>query len=192
MKITACLITKNEEKNIKKCIESFKEVVDQIIVVDTGSIDNTISIAKEYGAEIYNYVWNDDFSQPRNLALSRAKGDWIIFLDADEYFYGDTSKNILKIIKSIDNSKNIVGIYCPRINIDTVKNIKVTDYMVRIFRNKESMGYLGRIHENVYDNGKKIDCFTADKKDITIYHTGYSSEILKSKYERNLFLLQKM
>ncbi|OAA83176.1 glycosyltransferase [Clostridium ljungdahlii] len=191
MKITACLITKNEEKNIKRCIDSFKEVVDQIIVVDTGSTDNTISIAKEYGAEIYNYVWKDDFSQPRNLALSRAKGDWIIFLDADEYFYGDTSKNILKIIKGIDNSKNIIGIYCPRINIDTVKNIKVTDYMVRIFRNKESMRYLGRIHENVYDNGKKIDCFTVDKKDITIYHTGYSSEILKSKYERNLFLLQK-
>ena len=86
MKISACVITKNEEKNIARCINSYKDIVDEIILVDTGSTDNTVEIAKSLGAKIYYYEWQNDFSAAKNYALSMAKGDWIIFLDADEFF----------------------------------------------------------------------------------------------------------
>ena len=86
IKISACYIVKNEENNLKRSIDSLINAVDEIIVVDTGSTDRTIEIAESYNAKIFNYVWNDDFSTPRNLAIDNSNGDWIIFLDADEFF----------------------------------------------------------------------------------------------------------
>ena len=69
-----------------RSLDSVKDYVDEIVVVDTGSTDNTIEVAKSYGAKVFESPWNNDFSTPRNMALENATGDWIIFLDADEYF----------------------------------------------------------------------------------------------------------
>ncbi|MBO8162015.1 MAG: glycosyltransferase family 2 protein [Thermosipho sp. (in: Bacteria)] len=85
IKISGCLIVKNEEKNITRCIESMLPVIDELIVVDTGSTDNTVAIAEKFNAKIYHFTWIDDFSAARNYAISKATGDWIIFLDADEF-----------------------------------------------------------------------------------------------------------
>ncbi|MBF8416863.1 glycosyltransferase family 2 protein [Heyndrickxia coagulans] len=85
MKASLCVITKNEENNIKKCLESVGDIVFEKIVVDTGSTDKTIEIAKKMGAKVYSFKWIDDFSAAKNYAISKAKGDWIIFLDADEF-----------------------------------------------------------------------------------------------------------
>lgn len=87
MKITACYIVKNVAAELRRSIESLREYVDEIIVVDTGSSDGTEAVAEKFGAEIFNEEWADDFSKPRNIALENATGDWIIFLDGDE-FYG--------------------------------------------------------------------------------------------------------
>ncbi|CAB1064791.1 hypothetical protein D1BOALGB6SA_9588 [Olavius sp. associated proteobacterium Delta 1] len=82
--ISLCMIVKNEEKNLARCLESVKNVVDEIVVVDTGSSDRTADVAKVYGAKTYPYNWHNDFSHARNFSLSLAKGAWIFILDADE------------------------------------------------------------------------------------------------------------
>ena len=86
MKISACYITKNEERNIARSLQSLADAVDEIIVVDTGSTDGTREIAEALGARVLDFSWQDDFSAPRNFAVEAASGDWIVFLDADEWF----------------------------------------------------------------------------------------------------------
>ncbi len=189
MKISACLIVKNEEKNIRRCIESFKSVVDEIIIVDTGSEDDTLEIARELGGKIYNYKWENDFSKARNYALDKATGDWIIFLDADEYFYENKANNIRKVIKNIPNNK-VNGILTRHVNIDACDNkIKNTEIKIRIFKNSKNIRYSGEIHENVYNNGKALNSIVVSADILEIYHLGYSNDIITKKAKRNLELL---
>ena len=85
VKISACVITKNEEINITNWLKCMKLLADEMIVVDTGSTDNTISIATTFGARVYPFCWMDDFSAARNYGLRQAHGHWILILDADEF-----------------------------------------------------------------------------------------------------------
>ncbi len=82
--VSLCMIVKNEEENLDRCLSSARDVVDEIIVVDTGSTDRTVEIANAYNARIYYHEWQDDFSLARNISLSHATRDWILHLDADE------------------------------------------------------------------------------------------------------------
>lgn len=189
MKISACLIVKNEEKNIRRCIESYKKIVSEVIVVDTGSEDSTVSIAKELGAKIYYYEWNNSFCKAKNFALGKAKGDWIIFLDADEYFNG--TNKIVQILNSI-NKKSVDCLVNKLINID--KNAGLVQDMnsiVRIFRNSPRIRYKNDIHEVLYKINKSLSAHMVEEKDIVIYHTGYSSDIIESKVERNIKLIEE-
>ncbi|MFN4796229.1 MAG: glycosyltransferase family 2 protein, partial [Pseudanabaena sp.] len=82
--LSACLIVKNEEQRLPQCLESLLSLADEIIVVDTGSLDRTVAIAKKYQARVFHFAWCDDFSQARNYAIAQAKGKWILVIDADE------------------------------------------------------------------------------------------------------------
>ena len=113
LKISGCCMVKNEEKNLPRTLDSIKSVVDELIIIDTGSTDGTIDIAKSYGAKIIETTWNDDFSTPRNMAIDAANGDWIIFLDADEFFV-----NSKKVRNAIEKFSGKDAILIPRINID--------------------------------------------------------------------------
>lgn len=95
MKISTCLIVKNEADNIGRCLDSIKDISNEIIVVDTGSTDNTKEIALKIGAKIFDYQWDNNFSKAKNYALSKATGDWIVFPDADEYLDANSLKSTL-------------------------------------------------------------------------------------------------
>ena len=82
--ISLCMIVKNEERSLSRCVKSVKSLVNQIIIVDTGSTDNTVKIAKDLGAEVYNFEWCDDFL-PKNESIKYANHQWILLLDADEF-----------------------------------------------------------------------------------------------------------
>ena len=86
MRISACLICKNEENNISKWINNVKQFADEIIIVDTGSEDNTLKLIRENGIKPYSFTWNDDFSAAKNYAIDKATGDYIVFTDSDEFF----------------------------------------------------------------------------------------------------------
>lgn len=197
MYISQCLIVKNEEKNIEHCLTHLKIIVDEQIVVDTGSTDRTVEIAKKLGARIFHFDWIDDFSAARNFALEKAKGDWIIFLDCDEYFSGDSVNYIKDCITRLGDKKNIDGLTCELINIDLNNNILATVKNVspRIFKRKEYLKYNKRIHE-VLCNTKfsKSNPVLADASSyLKIFHTGYADKEIdkKNKNERNINLLKK-
>lgn len=93
VRISQCMIVKDEEENIRKALSRGKGIVWEQIVVDTGSRDRTVQIAESMGARVYHYTWTDDFSAAKNYAISKAGGEWIAFLDADETFVpGDGEK----------------------------------------------------------------------------------------------------
>ncbi|TYS63754.1 glycosyltransferase [Bacillus infantis] len=190
MKISACLIAKNEEIYIERCIGSFASIIDEFILVDTGSTDNTVKVAETLGAKVYFYQWTDDFSAARNFALSKAKGDWIIFLDADEYFRIDDEKKLVKILNNIHDTK-VEALSTTLVNYDEDNLIQQSTLpVIRVFRRKQGLCFTGVIHENLRSENGQINLYDA-RNEITIFHTGYSPSEFerKAKVKRNLDLL---
>lgn len=152
MKISTVIITKNEEKNIKRLLESIKWT-DEIILVDDYSLDNTVKIAKTYGAKIYKRKF-DDFSSQKNYGINKANGEWILCLDADEIIPPALKKEIKKII---ENSAPAVAYYISRRNIIFGKEIKHSnfspDYHIYLFR-KSAGKMAGKVHQDFIVHGR--------------------------------------
>ncbi len=188
--LSLCLITKDEEKNIKRCINSVKDIADEVLVVDTGSKDRTIEFAKECGARIIETKWQDDFSKARNVALDNAKSDWILFLDADEEIAKDDA---VKIKEAIDSGKSDAYLL-KMINFagSTLNVVTETHFSTRLYRNKKSFRYKYPIHEQVVDINTGNSLHT-EVTDIKVLHYGYLNEIRleKNKTQRNRKLLAK-
>ncbi len=197
MKISACYIVKNEAKNLEKSLTSLGDNVDELIVVDTGSTDKTKEIAQAHGADIYNFSWQDDFALARNFALDRAKGDWVIFIDADESFVD--SAGLRAYVEKADTFSGCEGLLLPRmeINVDTgTEQAEYTgwEYILRIWRNKPEFRFYGRVHEMLLVSEKNAlrppKMIEAHKK-FTLHHIGYSTSIMPAKHRYYLALLQQ-
>ncbi len=191
MKISACVIVKNEEKNIGQWLNNMRQIADEIVVVDTGSTDNTINILENANITPYHFTWCNDFAAAKNYAIQQATGDWIVFLDADEYFDASSVKRFRTEMTRYHANKKIGAIMCQLVNIDTDNRNKIIDTMiqVRIFRNTKDIYYKNPVHEQLVTKpGKYImqKCF-----DLQIIHTGYSAGILRKKAERDLPILQQ-
>ena len=147
-RISACTIAKNEEKNIARSIESYKNYVDEIIIVDTGSTDNTVNIAESLGAKVFNFEWINDFSAARNFAIEQATGDWILFLDADEWIKDNQGEKLQSIIKTaVNNELSAVSFRMYNLNDDgTIDDIIPS---LRLFENKPNIRYIRKIHEHL-------------------------------------------
>ena len=191
MKISACVIVKNEEKNIGQWLNNMRQIADEIIVVDTGSTDNTLNILENANITPYHFTWCNDFAAAKNYAIQQATGDWIAFLDADEYFDASSVQRFRTEMTRYHANKKIGAIMCQLVNIDTDNRNKIIDTMiqVRIFRNSKDIYYKNPVHEQLVTKpGKYImqKCF-----DLQIIHTGYSAGILRKKAERDLPILQQ-
>lgn len=165
-------------------------MVDELIVVDTGSTDNTVAVAAGVGAKIYHFQWIDDFSAARNYAISKATGDWIIFLDADEYFSPAGLEKLRETLQEVDGIGDAILVKMCDVSED-LKDIFATYANIRIFKNSPDIKYIGAIHELLHKPGhfKIVDC-----SDIfTVYHLGYNIRLYqeKNKGKRNLTLLKK-
>lgn len=189
IKISACVITKNEEKNMPRWLNCMKAVADEIIVVDTGSTDSTVQIAKEAGAKLYHFKWINDFAAAKNYAIEQATGDWIIFLDADEAFTEEAQKVFRQELERFNRDKSVACLMCRMLDIDIDNDNRVfnTSILARIFRRSPYIRYKGPIHEQLENNQGNKKMVFADK--LEAYHTGYSSSIIRSKTERNLPIL---
>lgn len=192
MKISACVIVKNEERNLEFCLRSLHRQVDEIIVADTGSTDRTVQVAERYGASVYTYPWRDDFAAARNFALSKATGEWIVFPDADEHFSALAAGRLRRLVETY-------GTRCDAFllrmnNIDPEAGNRQIDYFyqIRIFRNHPVIRYEGAIHEVLKrTDGKHLDVGKLSPKDLEMLHTGYAKSKVKEKGRRNLALLLK-
>lgn len=192
MKISACVITKNEEENIVRNINSYKDYVDEIIVVDTGSTDKTVGVAKSLGATVYHFEWVDDFASAKNYALDKATGEWIIFMDADEYIDKNTASFLREKIQLYTSNNHIDAIVCRCFNIANLNETDIIDshLTMRIFRSHKHIRFVGKVHEEIRRNNSSLNFQVSE--DIIFYHTGYSlPEIRLKKMQRNLELLLK-
>jgi len=187
------MIVKNEEKNIERALKWAKDIAFEQIVVDTGSTDRTIALAERMGAKVVHFQWVNDFSKAKNFAIEQAKGEWIAFLDADEYFSTADTKKIMPFLKYIMADSKLRDtwhvIQCPWAQLDDFGKIAEVHTQERIFRNIPGLRYEGKIHEklNVHiDN-------TVHGDDITIMHTGYTTESIgkSEKIERNIRMLKE-
>lgn len=186
-KISLSMIVKNEEKFLEDCLLSVKEIVDEIIIVDTGSIDSTLSIAKKYNAKIFHFNWINDFSAARNFALDKVTGDWVLYLDADERINLDSRTELIKL----KNEKPDHGIECVIQNIDEIKGRPSVMLYTRIFPNNKKIRFEGKIHEQI-ETSIRRNRFPVIKSNIKIIHLGYNlnTEDKLKKAERNLNILQ--
>ncbi len=195
LKISQCMIVKNEEDNIRRALSWGKDIVWEQIVVDTGSSDDTVKIAKELGAKVFCFSWCDDFSAAKNYAIEQAKGDWIIFLDADEYFEPASVQKIPGMLQQIrekfPQGKRPDLVRATLQNLDDEGKTFMVAKQDRIFCNCKDIRYKNPIHEELYSiNGRKLLSLDATKL-LSIMHTGYKSAVIGEKGKRNLPLLQK-
>ncbi len=191
--ITLSMIVKNEEKFLSGCLESVKGIVDEIVIVDTGSTDRTREIALSYNAKLYDFEWINDFSAARNEALKHSNGRWILYLDADERLSEDSRKNIRQLLMNV--SEDIGGIICTLESDHSLISGKTEIHRggyPRLFRNYgyPSISFSGRVHEQITPSilalGKSL-IFS----DIVIQHLGYnrSREEMEQKIKRNYSML---
>lgn len=191
--ISLCMIVKNEEDFLENCLESVRELVDEQIIVDTGSTDRTVEICKQFGAKIYPMKWEDHFAHARNYGLEKATSDWILWLDADEQI---DPKSVTVIKEKIKETKATI-LSMPVINYTRQTMEDESDeayiyYQPRLFRNYVGIKFYNRIHETPQLlNPEKMN-EVMEYVNVPIHHYGYIQEITerKNKSFRNKQLLQ--
>ena len=181
--LSACVIMRDSEEDIALCLESLQEA-DEIIVVDTGSVDKSVEIAGRYTDKIYRFQWIDDFAAAKNFALAKARGRWIAFLDSDEYF-ADKGRGLKALCLEVDARKDIQALYLNMQNIDLQgKPFAPPGTVQRIFR--QGLRYRGKIHEYlaIGENQGPTAVYVPQEKAF-LYHRGYAPERMAQKIARN-------
>lgn len=190
--LSLCMIVKDEEKYIENCLNSIKGVVDEMIIVDTGSSDRTVEICKSFGAVVYEFPWNRSFSAARNYGLERATGDWIIWLDADEEVDPSDVYKLRDVLYSHDHilSIHLVNYYGDHIDPNNTFDMAHT----RLFKNHKGFKFMYDIHEmiNVKEVLTESEVNEIKTVPIKVYHYGYLNAVneSKKKFERNLSMLE--
>lgn len=197
VRLSQCMIVKNEEENIRRALTWGKDIMYEQIVVDTGSTDRTVEIAKELGAKVFHFTWINDFSAAKNFAIEQATGSWIAFLDADEYFSPEDVKKILPLIARMEKATPVtqrpVIIRTSLANLDDSGEVESVMSHDRLFRKMPKLRYLSKVHEYLDETGLGGRVFDA-KNSLTIFHTGYTSAAFngKNKMERNISILEQV
>jgi len=173
------MITKNEEDLLSNCLNSVKDLVDEIIVVDTGSTDRTKEIAKKFTDKIYDFTWIDDFSAARNESLKHATGDWILVLDADELLDEKGKEKIKQTLLREDaTAYSLPQLHYTNKYLNHIDFVKINDpkfkgyfvsHVIRLFKNVKGIHFDFCVHETVREKvlqvGKKIK-----ELDVPIHH----------------------
>lgn len=181
------MMVKNEEELLPQCLESIHDLVDEIIVVDTGSEDRTVKIAKSYGAKVYHHPWENNFSKHRNQSISYTTGDWFLIIDADEELNNKKIDpgHLKKVLSSVP--EEIHAIYMTVIDYKRTGKEFARYKSARLFRNHVGVHYEGEIHNQVEHTGGFRN------SDLQIFHYGYDldEEKMEEKFQRTTRLLKK-
>ena len=155
MKLSACYIVKNEAANLRRSVASIAGAYDELVVVDTGSTDDTVAMVRQLGACVLQVPWQDDFAAARNAALDAATGDYILFLDADEYVSADTAPQLRVLLARELAQADALLLHM--LHIDGAEaNVIGDTYVLRAMRHLPRLRYVGRIHEELRDNGAPL------------------------------------
>jgi tetratricopeptide (TPR) repeat protein len=182
VRLTASLITRDEQHNLGACLDSIGSVVDEIVVVDTGSTDDTINIARSFGALVAECPWQADFSLPRNHGLDLASGDWILYIDADERFSVDGD-----LRDALNDPDLVAGLV--RFRSASGFNPYLEH---RLFRNRVDIRFRSAMHETIVPDVRRIvaaEGKRVDRVPASIEHLGYEGD-QRAKHLRNLPMLE--
>lgn len=171
-KISLCMIVKNEEKVLSRCLDSVKDLVDEIVIIDTGSSDNTKLIASKYTKKVYDFVWCNDFAKARNFAFSHASCEYIMWLDADDVVPKQSLNKLIELKRSMDKD-----VYMLKYDISFLNNKPIFSYYrERILRNCDKCIWVGVVHECITLFGQ------IERLDVSIEHR----KVENVKSDRNI------
>ncbi len=179
MKLSLAMIVKNEQEKLKRCLNSAKNYVDELVIVDTGSQDATKEIALSFGAKIFDFTWCGDFSKARNYSIEKTTGDYVLSMDADQILMKFEKEQALQYMEG----KSVLGL-AEIVNSYTQNGQKVLDrsYAAAVFPREAR--YVGPVHEQIDASYPRV------KLPITIFHDGYDHRD-ESKAKRNIEILEK-
>ncbi len=213
IRLSQCMIVKNEEKNIERALTWGRELMWEQIVVDTGSTDRTVEIAQALGARVYHFSWIDDFAAAKNYAIDQAQGDWIAFLDADEYLPAEDAGKLPGFLKRLSregyhalvaswiqvegnetlDTEGEGGLgWRESVKADGSRGFSLAGTQIRFFCRRRELRYRGRIHEKLHLEKGALRLFDGSRE-FSIFHTGYTDSEMdeKKKVERNIALIKK-
>jgi len=183
--LSVCMIVKNEEENLPRVLSSIQGLADEVIVVDTGSTDRTVEIAKSFGAKVYFFEWCDDFSAARNESLKYATCDYVLWLDGDD----EVPESEHEIIKRDLLLKRGNAFYLHiKNNMNGVEDISL---QLRVFPNKKRIRFSGRVHEQVIRAVTMAGIKISVSEATIIHHGYYSNEEVLKKLNRNIKILME-
>lgn len=188
--LSVCMIVKNEERVIERCLQSIQGIADEIIIVDTGSEDDTKEIASKYTEQVYDFIWVNDFAKARNYAASKATGDWILALDADEYVDRESFEKFKEKLAIKPPQHEINGIEIVSFIGNNASQTALNRH-IRFYKNNGLIEYYRSIHEELrHQDETKSEIGLIN---LTLYHTGYMKDTVKEKQksDRNLSILLK-
>lgn len=179
--ISLCMIVKNEEMNIGRCLDSVAGLVEEIIIVDTGSTDRTVAIAGEYTSKVYSHPWKDDFADARNYSFSLATMDYCMWMDADDVLEDSEKDKFMRLKQTLQPDVDIVMMKY-NTSFDEAGKPSFSYYRERWVRNSGQYLWIGAVHEVIPPNGKTV------YSDIAICHkkTGVGDS------DRNLKIYQRI
>ena len=200
------MIVRNEETSLPGCLESVKDLVDEIVIADTGSTDGTLEVARRYGARCLSFPWENDFAGARNRALAEMRTDWVIYIDADEQLDEKAKCSLPRLLKS----SGADGYLVPKFDYVLSVNVKVWDFatrpnqngfppakrfpayvehhVVRLFRRRPEVYFVGAVHESVEPRILQIGGVVG-KADFPIHHIGFACDP-ETRLRKNRFYLQ--
>lgn len=179
--ISLCMIVKNEEDVLARCLDSVQGIVDEIIIVDTGSTDTTKQIAARYTNHVYDFVWIDDFAAARNFSFSKATKEYIFWLDADDVFLEPDRKAFEELKRTLDPSTDLVMMKY-HVGFDAQGNPNFTYHRERLLRRAYGYRWVGAIHEVIVPTGNIV------YSEVAVTHR----KLHPSDPDRNLRIFEKM
>lgn len=187
-RVSLCLIAKNEERRLPKCLGSAADLVPETIVVDTGSSDRTKEIAASFGAKVFDFPWRDDFAAARNESIDRATGEWIFWLDCDHWIDEPNRERLRKLLATLSD-ENVAYLMKWRSPSEEGSSQATLLDSTQLFRNDPRIRWQYRIHEQIRPAIQRAGGVTR-WSDVEIFHSGYQDAAEKHrKLERNLRLL---
>ncbi len=190
LRLSLCMIVRDEQEMLPRCLAAVADVVDELVVVDTGSTDRTIAIARSYGARVIERAWTGSFAEARNVGLDAATGDWLLILDADEVLVSEDAPRL----RALTTQTWREAFYLTEINHTGELDVgtAVTHDTLRLFRNRSEYRYHGRLHEQIAHTLPGYLPERLQASGVRIEHYGYLGAVrdTRAKSERNIELLR--
>lgn len=181
--ISLCMIVKNEEDVLARCLETVKDIVDEINIVDTGSTDRTVEIAKEYTDRVYFFEWTGNFADARNESFRHATKDYIFYIDADDVLLEEDQKKLKELKESLDPSVDSVSMFYDA-GTDEYGNVTLRYRRNRLVKRARNFLWKGDCHNYLEVYGKIINSDIAIKHKKISHSTGRNLNIYQTKIDR--------